>query len=374
MLNFLTGLSEIREGGSYHRFIRMVDALANRGFKTLVYSTSPDVLKKENVIWKQTFFISKLPFKNFMFFLAFPFIVVKDILTNNLKQIIVFGPVYASLLIPLKLCKKCRIYCMVRGILSNEYGYQEKDKILIYFVSILEKMGFSASHRIIVVSKTLMKRIQKDFGISKNKIFYLPNEIPDLSHERIDTLFGIEVWGKKLPGNGLRLFSGGVITAIKNYEFLINSVELLKIPFHLCIAGKPGNNYDEEYFFRLRSKIKQLKLENHISWLGWLPRERLLGTLASSHLFLGASHHEGMSNIFLEALALDIPCVAMKTADSLELLQSDNLLFESPDELAKMVTQFYKDRQFSQKISLLCRQAKKNWTFDWDEKLIELLM
>jgi len=373
MPNFLTGLSEIREGGSYHRFIRMIAALANRGFKVLVFSTSPDALKKDNVLWKQILLISKIPLKNFIFLLIFPFIVFKSILTENSKRIIVFGPIYASLLLPVRLCKKCRIYCMVRGMLSSEYGYQGRSKILKSLTAFSEKMGLHVSHRIIVVSLNLGERIRKNSGIHENKIVYLPNEIPPLSDERVNIAFGMKIWDEKTRGDELRLFAGGIITARKNYELLLETIALLKIPFHLCIAGKPANPRDEEYFSELQDQAKRLELENHLSWLGWLPREQLLGALSSSHLLVGASHHEGMSNIFLEALALDVPCLAMRTAEALELLQADELLFKIPKELAGIITHYYEDAAYKQKIVSLCRQAKDRWTFDWDAKLIEIL-
>ena len=301
MHDFLTGLSEIRKGGSYYRFVRMIDALANRNLKILVYSISPAPLTKENVHWRCLSMISKLPFRNIMFLLAFPFLALHYIFKNTTGKIIVFGPIYASLLLPLRLCKRCRIYCMVRGMLSREYGYQGRVRVLRYLVSLFEKVGLHVSHRIIVVSRTLGEKILEGTHIREDKIRHLPNEIPYLYKETIDNLYGRRIWEEKVPKGSLRIFAGGIITPRKNFEMVFNALGSLKIPFHFCLAGKPVTPSDDAYFRVLQRLISHLELEEKVSWLGWLPRERLLGVLATSHLLVGASHHEGMSNILLEA-------------------------------------------------------------------------
>jgi len=370
---FATGLSEIKVGGSYFRFIRMIRALAGKGFEITVFSTSPVHVRHPKVHWKQVANFSPDFLRTGVYLFIYPFLMIYLVFFKDIKEIIAYGPVYATLLSPVRLCKNCRIYCMVRGMLSSEYSYQGRSKILKFFVSFFEKMGVHVSHRIIVVSRSLGERIRESTHIRRDKIVYLPNEIPCLADEKLDASFGVKVWRERLPDDGLRLFSGGVFTAIKNYELLIRTAALLKIPFHVCFAGRPANQQDEAYFIRLRSEVQQLNLKSHVSWLGWLPRDQLLGVLASSHLFLGASHHEGMSNIFLEALALDVPCMAMKTPDSEELMCSEDLLFESTEELAGMITRFYNEKEYSKKITLLCQRVKEKWTFDWEEKLLEAL-
>ena len=374
MRKIATGLSDVRVGGSYLRFVKMVRTLAENGFKIVVVSTSPVCVQHPNVLWKQLGSLSPAFLQTGIFLLIYPFIMMYLALAKGVGEIIAYGPVYACLLSPLRLCKKCRIYCMVRGMLSSEYSYQGKNKVLCRLVAFLERTGLHTSHRVIAVSETLGDRIRKDFGIRPEKISYLPNEIPDLSQENIDRLYGVKIWKKKLPGEGLRLFAGGIITAIKNYELLLEASALLKIPFHLCVAGRPANQHDTEYFSQLKTRVKQLKLEGRVSWLGWLPRERLLGILASSHLLLGASFHEGMSNIFLEALALNIPCLAKKTREAEELLRSDELLFQTPEELAYLVERYHQNEAVRQKITTLCRKAKKHWSFNWNERLIETLL
>ncbi len=375
MKKVVTGLSEIRGGGSYHRFERMVRALAENGFQVTVLSMSPGKIRHPNVTWKRVGKWVPSFFKTMGFLLRFPFHVLGVLLTEGIREIIAFGPVYAALLIPVKLCKKCRIYCMVRGMLSDEYKFQGRNAIVQRGVFFLEKVGYALSDQIIVVSRVLGEKVHATSRGSRDKIVYLPNEIPDFSEQSVDLPYGRRVWNEIGDDEGLKIFTGGVITAIKNYELILHGLSLLigrGIPFHLCVAGSPASQSDRAYFDKLKALVSELEIEAHVSWLGWLPRERLLGVLQCSDLYIGASHHEGMSNIFLEALALEVPCLAMKTPEALELLQAEGLLFGSPDELSDMVTRFCLDDAYAGRIAALSRHAKETWTFNWEHRLTEL--
>ncbi len=375
MKRVVTGLSEIRGGGSYHRFERMVRALAENGFRVTVFSTSPGEIRHPNVIWRRVGWGKASFFKMMGFLLVFPFLVLGVSLKEGVRDVIVFGPVYAALLFPVKLCKRCRIYCMVRGMLSDEYKFQERNAMMQRGVLFLERVGFALSDRMIVVSRVLEEKVRATSRGSRDKIVYLPNEIPDLSEQSVDLPYGRRVWKEVGTGEEIKIFTGGVITAIKNYELILHGLSLLKgrgIPFHLCVAGSPASQPDRAYFDKLKVLVSELEMEPHVSWLGWLPRERLLGVLRCSDLYLGASHHEGMSNIFLEALALEVPCLAMKTPEALELLQAEGLLFSSPHELSEMVARFCLDKTYAGRIAALNRRTKETWTFNWEHRLTEL--
>ncbi len=261
---------------------------------------------------------------------------------------------------------------MVRGMLSEEYGYQSRRRGLKLILRFVERLGFKVSDQIVVVSRTLGERIQRHFAVDKRKIVHLPNEIPSLSGQVVDVPYGERLWEEKLPGGGVRLFSGGVITAVKNFEMLFEAIKALSIPCHLCIAGMPASKPDHEYFIALKARAKRLGIEDRVTWLGWLSRDKLLGVIKSSHLYIGSSHREGMSNILLEALAVGTPCVAKDTRESRELLGSDLLLFETPSELVEIIERYYHDERYAEDIVERAKAARDSWTFDWDQKLLEL--
>jgi len=351
----------------------MVRALANSGHDVRVFSTSTDRVKSPNVHWHQIGTRIPSSVKTVLFFLSFLPYVLYHVIFTKVRDIIAFGPVYASLLLPIRFFWECRIYCMVRGMLSDEYGYQERGGLLKMLVSFLERVGFSASDRIIVVSNTFGERIVKRYKVERDKITHLPNEIPELGPEEVDSTFGKSVWGKDTPEKGLRLFTGGVITQGKNFEMLLKATQLFKIPFHICVAGKPAFASDRVYFKKLKTLVKDLGIEENVTWLGWLTRENLLGVLQISNLFVSTSKHEGMSNILLEALSLDVACFSNDTQEAIELLRFRELTFKTVEELSIKIEKFYYEREFAEKIIHMCHEVKKIWSFDWEAKLIQTL-
>jgi|GEM_PF-3298643 len=373
MRRFLTGLAEIREGGSYQRFLRMVKALGENELSIYVYSTSPDPIRSKYVVWKYVLKHMPPPAKRILFFLLFPFIVFRHAVLGSTKNIIVFGPVYACFLLPLKLIRGCSVICMVRGILSEEYSLQKRSRGLVHLVASIEQIGFFSSDRIVTVSETFKTKLQSRFHVPPRKLVCLPNEIPDLKGEDIDVEHGVKIWERKTGNQGLRLFTGGIITPGKSYETIFQALSFLHAPFHLCIAGKPTYKLDHAYFGQLKRLAADLELENKLTWLGWLNRGKLLGVLAASHLFISASRHEGMSNILLEALALDVPCLAKDTPESLELIGSKELLFETPEDLAKLLQKFYSEESFAETVAEACKRAREKWTFNWENRLVAIL-
>ena len=355
------------------RFLRMVSALTNRAYVVHVISTAENPLQHPNLRWHRIGAKFPSPLKDMLYFLTFLPYSLYVIIFLDAKDIIAFGPIYAFLFLPASFCAKCRIYCMVRGMLSDEYTYQGRNHLLRSIVAIAERVGLSFSDRIIVVSQTLAERIVRRYGVQEEKIVHLPNEIPKVPAEEVDSEFGFRIWKECFPEEGLRIFTAGVITPIKNYEMLIEAVSLLKIPCHICIAGKPAFDVDKRYFNKLRSFVRNYGLEKHITWLGWVSRAKVLGVLKASDLFISTSHHEGMSNIVLEALALRVPCLSKNTPEALELLKEKTLTFETAQELAETIERFYSKKAFSQTVIEASNQARERWSFDWEAKLIQTL-
>ena len=351
----------------------MVEALGKWEGGIYVYSTSPDPIRSRYVVWRHLLKHIPPPAKGILFFLFFPFIVFRHAVLGSTKNIIVFGPVYAWFLLPLKLIRSCSVICMVRGILSEEYALQRRSRGLIRLLTNVERIGFFSSDRIVTVSETFKAKLQSRFHVPPKKLVCLPNEIPDLKGEDVDIEYGKKIWEGKIGDRGLRLFAGGIITRGKSYETIFQALSILHVPFHLCIAGKPACKLDHAYFEQLKALTFDLGIENRVTWLGWLNRGKLLGVLAASHLFVSASRHEGMSNILLEALALDIPCLAKDTPESFELLGSKELLFQTPEDLAELLKKFYAEESFAEIIAIGCKRAKKRWTFNWENRLVAIL-
>ena len=369
---YLTGLSEIRVGGSYYRFRRMVQALTAQGMSVHVITTSAiwDEIDDTNIRWHRICSSVPLFLRPYAFFILFPFCCFYWVITERIQKVIVFGPVYAALLFLLKILPRRRIFCMVRGMLSREMAYQKRNFAIIKGIVLLELLGFKVSDRIVVVSKTLAKSVRRRYGQRDEKIFYLPNEIPTINSSGPVT---ITFRSSSLENHTLKIFTGGVITRGKYFESLLHAAANLEIPCHITIAGKPAQKDDRIYFKFLNKIVEDSGIKQHVSWVGWLDKEALVKALCGSDLFISTSHHEGMSNILLQALAANVPCFAKNSPESVELLKSKVLVFDSSDDLAKMITRFYQKGDFYTQVRDLCRKAKKAWSFNWEEQLLKVL-
>ncbi len=356
------------------RFLRMLAVLVKNTEELHVFSTSEEYFSPPPpCFWHRVGTWVPHPLRWVWFSLTLLPRSLFWMVKRNIKKIIAFGPVYALLWLPVSLCGRCRMYCMVRGMLSDEYRYQGRHRLLQKGIVFAERMGFALSSRIVVVSRTLEERVINKYGVKRRKIFYLPNEIPEISESEIDFSFGENTWRRKSPNGGLRLFSAGVITSRKNFEMLIEAISKVVIPCHVCIAGQPGSERDKTYLSHLEKLTKILAIQEKVTWMGWLNRPQLHGMLKTSDLLLCPSHHEGMSNIILEGLALKVPCAAKRTRESLELLGDILLTFETAEELVRFITRYYNDEEFKQRVTESSNQAREKWTFNWEAKLLSAL-
>lgn len=99
------------------------------------------------------------------------------------------------------------------------------------------------------------------------------------------------------------------------------AVQRPNVEFHVV-----GWFEDDEY----REKLDEMQRDYPVTYHGSKSQEEVHGLMARSHCLLHPSHHEGMSNVILEASATGRPCLASNIPGCKEAI-SDNetgLLFE----------------------------------------------
>jgi glycosyltransferase involved in cell wall biosynthesis len=120
------------------------------------------------------------------------------------------------------------------------------------------------------------------------------------------------------PREGVLLGAMGRLSAEKGFDLLIDAVDgLLRNGENvfLWIAGK-GNAHEE-----LEARIRRLGREDRIRLLGHLPEPR--DFLEAMDLFVLSSLREGLPNVVLEAMALEVPLVATRVAGIPSLIRDD---------------------------------------------------
>jgi glycosyltransferase involved in cell wall biosynthesis len=135
----------------------------------------------------------------------------------------------------------------------------------------------------------------------------------------------------------LRLLQAGRVSSDKGVhttlEALAHLVHELATPdIHLTIAGSGTAAYLSE----LQQIVGRYKLEQHVTFTGWLPREEMPGLMGQSHLLLlPTPHQEPFARVVLEGMAAGLAVVATLTGGTGEIVRPEEtgLVFPAGDSL-----------------------------------------
>ncbi len=150
-------------------------------------------------------------------------------------------------------------------------------------------------------------------------------------------------WAPPAPGEPLRLVSTGRLNPIKGHEDLLEALRLLVdggLDATLRIAGE-----DEEggsgYRRVIEARVAALRLGDRVTLLGAVDEGRVRDELLQAHLFVLASHDEGVPVALMEAMACGLPAVATAVGGVRELVTQgvDGILVapRQPPEIVQAV-------------------------------------
>lgn len=105
------------------------------------------------------------------------------------------------------------------------------------------------------------------------------------------------------------------INPIKGIEYLIEAWNRLpvqlRINWELHIAG---NSDPEDYLHSLEDKVKKLKLQNSIRFVGAITGEAKMRKYQDSNLFVLPTLNENFGNVIAEAMMCECPVITTKNA------------------------------------------------------------
>ena len=208
--------------------------------------------------------------------------------------------------------------------------------ITILIIKILARLSFLIPQSIIVVSKRA-KKIYENEGYDKSKIIFIPNGY-DLSILKPNSLkkktFRKKIKIKKripLIGNVARF------DPKKDHFNLLNALALIRdknINFFCVLVG---SNIDKNNIL-LTSKIKKLKLSNHIKLLG--KNDDILSVMNGLDIYVqSSSYGEGFPNVVAESMACKTPCIVTDVGDASFIVGKTGWLVlpNNPIDLAKAI-------------------------------------
>ncbi|MGH8318289.1 MAG: glycosyltransferase [Steroidobacteraceae bacterium] len=122
------------------------------------------------------------------------------------------------------------------------------------------------------------------------------------------------------PGAPLRVISVGHLSQVKGYPLLIEAVQRLLNSgrsVQLTLVGEGSARR------KLEELIANLGLESAVRLAGACNHDRVPDFLAGSHVFAMSSFLEGVPVVLMEAMAMELPCVATRITGIPELIDDE---------------------------------------------------
>lgn len=220
--------------------------------------------------------------------------------------------------------------------------------------------------KIIAVSNSTKHDLEKVFKVPSRKISMILEGYDKDSFQPNET-------NPKLPDKDVLkeydlepdyLLFVGTLEPRKNITGIIESYALLpeelRKKHRLVIGGKKGWFYEEIF-----ARVKELGLENEVSFLGRVPDEHLPGLYRQAKLFLFPSFYEGFGLPPLESLACGTPVVTSNSSSLPEAVGEAGALINpnSTKEMAQEIEKLLTDNEHYNHLQHnASNQAAK---FDW---------
>ena len=220
----------------------------------------------------------------------------------------------------------------------------------------LEEFGFNQRSKWrrasfgVVISDALLRELRQKVGGK-----FLPESL-EIAPMGVD----VELFRRRRPyepwdGTGpCRVFSCGRLNPAKGHGELVRAVAELQqrgVDARLRIAGEddsPSGSCRRD----LERLVDESGLQGKVELLGGVGEEAVRHELEKAHLFVLASHHEGLGVVIMEAMAMEVPVVATRVGGVPELVRQgrEGLLTEAknPSRLAEAMLEVLRDPSSAQ--------------------------
>ena len=220
--------------------------------------------------------------------------------------------------------------------------------------SALERIGYLASDRILVESKSATKQLKLDEF--KDKVIDSGARYVDTDEFRIQLSVDKR---RNTIGYVGRLDKG------KGVQNLLDSIgivmrEMQEIDF-IIIGDGPARNYMEQ-------SIRNCEMEGRVNFLGWVPHDDIPAYLNQMKLLVLPSYSEGLPTIVLEAMACGTPVLATTVGGIPDVIRDEfsGFLMEdsSPSSIAENIIRALGSRQIPQIIENAKRVVQEEFSYE----------
>ena len=214
-----------------------------------------------------------------------------------------------------------------RGIPCVATYHTHFEEYLVHYVRFLPKSALRLAARAlarrqcnaldaVVVPSQPMAATLRDYGVAK-PLHVIPTGLPESQFLRGDGQRFRETWDIA-PERKVALFVGRAAFE-KNIGFLLEMTALARRQrpnLMLVIAG------EGPALPALRRQAAALGIEDHVRFVGYLPRDGALrDCYAAANVFTFASHTETQGLVLLEAMAIGLPVLAIPALGAAEIIK-----------------------------------------------------
>jgi len=359
-IGFLINYFYPMKGGAENNCFYLAKELAKKHEVHVFTSLLPRTKKNETL---DNIHIHRYKTKfRYKYYLSFTPGLLNAILKEDLDMLHLhsFGFLYHDLIMLLKsFTGNTKLINTPHGPFMALKNYNLIEMLFKFFISVFERIINNKYDAVIQVNPDQEKWLT-DYGISKEKIFFLPNGINKDSFEKIDNKDFIKKYNLK---NKFVVSYLGRIQKYKGLEQVIKVLPRLNKNVVFLVMGKDSGDLS-----RLKTLSNNLKIRERIIFTSELSDDDVIKGLSVSKIFILSSEWEAFGISILQAMAQGNAIISTRTEGGRFLIKENEngFLFDynNLDELKSKLNLLIKNKNSLNKIGK--NNIKKAKKFLWN--------
>jgi glycosyltransferase involved in cell wall biosynthesis len=213
------------------------------------------------------------------------------------------------------------VYWVHSPIWGSQHTAQSRLSKLLFWP---ERRALRLVDRIVAETQASASNIRGELGLAATSVEVIPHGLSDSWFSSPDESSVEDTVGRQ---DEPVILNVGVIERRKNQELLIRAMPLVLAQVPQAQFAFAGPVIDQRYANRLKTLVRESGVEEHVRFLGDVPRDRLRGLYHSSTLFVFTSLGENAPVVLLEAMASRIPILLASPIDVQDVLRHDCAVF-----------------------------------------------
>jgi len=357
-MKILTCYYKPKPGGFCRRYFRCIEALLARGHEVHYLSLERFPIDHDKCIFHRFHWPANS--ESLLFWALWHIVAPIQLayLTVRLKidRPFAFNPTYGFLLQVSKfLSKDRRLTIFLHADPIQTHIINGKSQFIIWVDRLVEGMGIFKNTLYSVSTTPLNALLLRHKFLQPAKTGILRNNIEE-------DLFTSH---KNPHSEGINAACVGITEPLKNQEFLIDLWEKVDPKVTLNIYGAGPS------LSLLKQKVLDIGIGHRVIFHGWTD---MMHAWPDIHLLLSPSKLEAAPNVILEALGTETPIFASQIGAHNEMLPKSCILTLHPEKWVRAINELaLASPQDRLEYIRQCSDAKKQFSFDWDQRICDII-